>query len=64
MNTELLIPLLTFGGTLLLVGVHAQPLVAIERSGTLERIGADNLFLDFEAALKRGSELTARAGTP
>jgi len=52
------------GGTLLLVGVHAQPLVAIERSGTLDRIGAANLFLDFEAALKRANEMVARAGTP
>jgi len=38
--------------------------VAIERSGTLERIEAGNLFLDFDAALKSAKELVAKAGTP
>jgi len=39
------------GVCLLLSAVHAQPLIVLERSGTLERIGAENLFADFPAAL-------------
>ncbi|TMA33340.1 MAG: sulfate permease [Deltaproteobacteria bacterium] len=39
------------GTRLLLSGVHAQPLVALERSGALERIGAENLFMTFDEAL-------------
>ena len=39
------------GTRLLIAGVHAQPLVALERSGALERIGAENLFETFEEAL-------------
>jgi sulfate permease, SulP family len=39
------------GTRLCLSGVHAQPLVALERSGALERIGADNVFESFEEAL-------------
>jgi SulP family sulfate permease len=39
------------GTRLLIAGVHAQPLVALERSGALERIGAENLFESYEEAL-------------
>ncbi len=39
------------GTRLLIAGVHAQPLVALERSGALERIGAENLFETLEEAL-------------
>jgi len=39
------------GVCLLLSAVHAQPLIVLERSGTLERIGAENLFADFPEAL-------------
>lgn len=39
------------GATLLLSGVHAQPLVAMERSGALERLGEDRLFPSFAEAL-------------
>jgi SulP family sulfate permease len=40
------------GTRLLLSGVHAQPLVALERSGALERIGAENVFASFSEALE------------
>ena len=49
------------GTALVLSGVHAQPLVVLERSGLLERIGADNVCGDIDAALARASE---RIGAP
>jgi len=45
------------GSRLLLSGVHAQPLFALERSGMLERIGEDCLFSNFEDAAHRAREL-------
>jgi len=47
------------GTVLLLSGVHAQPLVAIERSGLLARIGEDNALPDVASALARARELVA-----
>lgn len=47
------------GATLLLSGVHAQPLVAMERSGALQRFGEDNLFETFSAAVARARQLVA-----
>ncbi len=41
------------GTRMLIAGVHAQPLVALERSGALEQIGEENLFETFEEALDR-----------
>lgn len=50
------------GGTaIILSGVHAQPLVALERSGARERIGAENLVSTFAEALARARELAAAA---
>jgi SulP family sulfate permease len=43
------------GSTLLLSGVHAQPLVAMERSGALERIGEDCVFATFAEAVDRAN---------
>jgi SulP family sulfate permease len=45
------------GTTLLLSGVHAQPLIAMERSGAIERIGEDNLFGTFAEAVARARAL-------
>jgi SulP family sulfate permease len=45
------------GTTLVLSGVHAQPLVALERSGLLARIGPENAHPDIDAALARAREL-------
>jgi sulfate permease, SulP family len=47
------------GTVLLLSGVHAQPLIAIERSGLLERIGEDNALPDVRTALNRAREILA-----
>ena len=49
------------GARLLLSGVHAQPLVAMERGGTLERIGEANLFESFAEALAHAKRLTEAA---
>ncbi len=45
------------GTVLVLSGVHAQPLVLLERSGLLEKIGEENLFGNIDAALNRAREL-------
>jgi SulP family sulfate permease len=50
------------GTHLLLSGVHAQPLIAIERSGLLAKIGADNALPDLATALSRARELCAERG--
>jgi SulP family sulfate permease len=47
------------GTVLLLSGVHAQPLVAIERSGLLAKIGEDNALPDLASALARAREIVA-----
>jgi sulfate permease, SulP family len=49
------------GTRMLIAGVHAQPLVALERSGALERIGAENLFETFEEAIECARALVQRA---
>lgn len=51
------------GATLLLSGVHAQPLIAMERSGALERIGEDQLFSSFAEAVTRARDLAQQGGT-
>ncbi len=45
------------GGALILSGVHAQPLVAMDRAGMLDRIGEANLVAGIDAALARAREL-------
>jgi SulP family sulfate permease len=49
------------GTTLVLSGVHAQPLVVLERSGLLERVGEENVHPDIDAALARARELVGLA---
>jgi SulP family sulfate permease len=45
------------GTALLLSGVHAQPLVVMERSGFLEVIGDENIFGNIDDALNRAREI-------
>ena len=45
------------GSVLVLSGVHAQPLVALERSGLLERIGEENAHMHIDDALNRAREI-------
>ncbi|HKI52287.1 MAG TPA: sulfate permease [Geothermobacteraceae bacterium] len=44
------------GTLLLLSGVHAQPLLVMERSGFLDRLGQENVFANIDAALNRSRE--------
>ncbi len=49
------------GASLLISGLHAQPLVVLERSGALQRLGADSLFEDFADAVAHARVLLAKA---
>jgi len=51
------------GTALLLSGVHAQPLVVMERSGALDRLGEQNVFASFPEAMARARELLERQGS-
>jgi SulP family sulfate permease len=46
----------------LIAGLHAQPLVALERAGRLDRYGRQNLTADLDGALERAAELLAEPG--
>jgi SulP family sulfate permease len=45
--------------TLVLSGVHSQPLEAMERSGLAERIGRENIVADIDLALERARAILA-----
>lgn len=47
------------GGTLVLSGVHAQPLVVMQRSGFLDRVGEDNVPGDIHDSMRRARALVA-----
>src|SRR5690606_36094508 len=49
------------GPALVLSGVHAQPLVVLQKSGLLDRLGDENLAGDLPAALERAREIVANA---
>jgi SulP family sulfate permease len=52
-------------GTLMLLSdVHAQPMMALARSGLLDRIGDDNLFGNLDDALNRAREHLGLAPEP
>jgi SulP family sulfate permease len=44
---------------LVLSGSHTQPYFLMEKSGFLERVGAENVAADLEAAVTRARELIA-----
>jgi len=48
------------GAYLLISGLHAQPLFAMERSGFVDRLSLQNLCGDVDDALKRARELLAQ----
>jgi len=50
------------GTVLLLSGVRAQPLMVLERSGFLERIGEDNIPGAFSDAVARATEIVSARG--
>jgi SulP family sulfate permease len=57
---DIMIRLKKRGAQLLLSGVHAQPLIAFERSGLLEQMGEDSMFASFDEAVDRATELARR----
>jgi SulP family sulfate permease len=50
--------------TLLLSGVHAQPMFALAKYGLLEKIGADNLSGNIDDALNRAREIVGETPQP
>jgi SulP family sulfate permease len=53
------------GGTkLVLAEVHAQPMVALVTSGSLDEIGMDNVHDSLDGALARARELVSRPSAP
>lgn len=52
------------GATILLTGLHAQTLEAIERSGLLDRLGRENSHGSLDEALERAREIIATEREP
>jgi SulP family sulfate permease len=49
--------------TLVLSGVHSQPLEAMQRSGLADRLGRENIVSDIDRALERASQVVADAAS-
>jgi SulP family sulfate permease len=49
------------GTTILLTGVNAQPMTALDRAGTLAKIGRGNVYPDIDAAITRARQLVGEA---
>ena len=49
------------GVRFLIAGIHAQPLVALDRAGRLERYGAQNFVADLDEGLARAREILAES---
>jgi MFS superfamily sulfate permease-like transporter len=52
------------GVAFLIAGIHAQPLVALDRAGRLDRYGRENFLADLDAALARATEILAASPSP
>jgi SulP family sulfate permease len=50
--------------TLILSGVHAQPLFAMERSGLWDEVGEENIFGNIDDALNRAREILGLPKAP
>jgi len=50
--------------TLILSGVHAQPLIVLERSGLLDKIGEDNVHTNIDNALDRARVILGLPSEP
>jgi SulP family sulfate permease len=49
------------GTTLILAGVHMQPLVVMKQSGFAAKVGADNMVATLDSALRRAEAIIASA---
>ncbi|HRZ40507.1 MAG TPA: STAS domain-containing protein, partial [Candidatus Omnitrophota bacterium] len=47
---------------LVLSGIHAQPLMAIQKDGLYDEIGEDNICHNIDASLQRAAELLSQPG--
>jgi SulP family sulfate permease len=45
------------GTVLVLAGIHAQPLIAMDKAGFLDKVGVENVFESLNDALKRAREI-------
>ena len=52
------------GTTLLLAGVHAQPMFALARYGLLDKVGEANMFGNIDDALDRARAIVGAAPVP
>ena len=52
------------GTHIVLSGVHAQPLIVLERSGLLEKVGEENAFGNIDDALNRAREIIGLPHVP
>ncbi len=52
------------GTTLILAGVHAQPLVAMHQAGFVERVGEENLTESLRQAIRRARTVLGLAPDP
>jgi SulP family sulfate permease len=52
------------GTRLLLAGVHAQPIFAMQKYGLIEKFGEENLYGDIDSALNRARELLGLTPLP
>ena len=52
------------GTTLLLSGVHAQPLITLERAGALATIGEDHMLGSLQEAIDRARQIIASGARP
>jgi SulP family sulfate permease len=52
------------GVAFLISGIHAQPLVALDRAGRLDRYGRENFLATLDAALARAAEILASTPSP
>jgi SulP family sulfate permease len=52
------------GVAFLIAGIHAQPLVALDRAGRLDRYGRENFLASLDAALARAAEILLASPSP
>jgi SulP family sulfate permease len=45
------------GTILVLAGIHAQPMIAMDKAGFLDKVGVENVFENLADALKRAREI-------
>ena len=52
------------GSVLVLAGIHAQPMIAMDKAGFLDKVGVENVFENLGDALKRAREIIGAPQPP